>query len=100
MDFGAFRLSVGFRSRFNPRTDGACLCLAVSDSECWVVGNACSLTFSSGSVERPNLDLLLLEEGRFENGQWIPGRRMNGDESMNPAMEAPSVWHVKFFTYD
>ena len=100
MDFGAFRLSVGFRSRFNPRADGACLCLAVSDSECWVVGNACSLTFSSGSVERPNLDLLLLEEGRFENGQWIPGRRLNGDESMNPAMEAPSVWHVKFFTYD
>lgn len=100
MDFGAFRLRVGFQSPLNPRTDGVCLCLAVSDTECWVVGNACSLTFASGCADRPNLDLLLAEEGCFENGRWIPGRRLNGDETANLSLSKPSVLHVKFFTYE
>jgi len=99
MDFGAFRLSVGFQSPVNPRADGVCLCLAVSDTECWIVGNACSLTFSSGCAARPNLDLLLAEEGRFENGAWHPGRRLNGDETAQLKLDAPAVLHLRFFTY-
>ena len=99
MDFGAFRLSVTFQSRMNPRADGVCLCLAVSETECWVVGNACSLTFTSGNADQPNLDLLLLEEGHFIDGSWIPGRRLNGDEGAHVSMNTPSVLHVKFFTY-
>jgi len=99
MSFDAFRLSVGFQSPVNPRTDGVCLCLAVGDNECWVVGNACSLTFRSGNAEQPNLDLLLVEEGRFENGAWFPGRRLNGDETANLSLSKPTVLHVKFFTY-
>ena len=99
MDFGAFTVTVGFQSQLNPRADGVCLCLAVSDSECWLVGNACDIRFSSGNAAKPNLDLLLLEEGSFENGQWVPGRRLNGDESARLSMEKPSVWHVRFFTY-
>ena len=100
MEFDAFRLSVSFQSPLNPRTDGVCLCLAVSDNECWVVGNACSLTFSSGRAERPNLDLLLVEDGRFENGTWIPGRRLNGDETANLSLSKPTVLHIEFFTYE
>lgn len=99
MSFDAFRLSVGFQSPVNPRTDGVCLCLAVGDNECWVVGNACSLTFRSGNAEQPNLDLLLVEEGRFENGAWFPGRRLNGDETANLSLSKPTVLHVEFFTY-
>jgi hypothetical protein len=100
MDFGAFRLSVSFQSPVNPRADGVCLCLAVSDTECWIVGNACSLTFSSGCAARPNLDLLLAEEGRFENGAWHPGRRLNGDETAQLKLDAPAVLHLRFFTYE
>lgn len=99
MDFGAFRLSVGFQSPIQPRGDGVCLCLAMSERECWVVGNACSLTFTSGSPAQPNLDLLLVEEGRFAQGTWIPGRRLNGDETANLSLGKPEVLHVQFFTY-
>lgn len=99
MDFGAFTVTVGFQSQINPRGDGVCLCLAVSDHECWIVGNACDIRLNSGNKEQPNLDLLLLEEGRFENSRWIPGRRLNGDESARLSMDKPSVWHLKFFTY-
>ena len=100
MSFGAFRLSVRFQSPMNPRNDGVCLCLKISDSECWVVGSACSLTFSSAEPEKPNLDLLQVEEGRFEAGAWIPGRRLNGDETASLSLEKPAVLHIKFFTYE
>ncbi len=99
MDFGSFRLSVGFQSPINPRADGVCLCLAVGENECWVVGSARSLTFTSASAEKPNLDYLLVEEGRFEHGQWRPQRRLNGDETASLSLSAPTVLHVKFFTY-
>ena len=100
MSFGGFRLSVRFQSPMNPRNDGACLCLKISDSECWVVGSACGLTFTSADPAKPNLDLLQVEEGRFENGAWISGRRLNGDETASLSLEGPAVLHIKFFTYD
>ena len=100
MSFGGFRLSVRFQSPMNPRNDGACLCLKISDSECWVVGSACGLTFTSADPARPNLDLLRVEEGRFEDGAWIPGRRLNGDETASLSLEKPAVLHVRFFTYE
>lgn len=100
MDFGAFRVTAAFKGPMNPRGDGALLCLKASDTECWLVGNACTVAFSSGDAGRPNLDLLLVEEGTFQNGVWQPGRRLNGDETANMAMDKPSVWHVRFFTYE
>ena len=100
MSFGGFRLSVRFQSPMNPRNDGACLCLKISDTECWVVGSACGLTFTSADPAKPNLDLLQVEEGRFEAGAWIPGRRLNGDETASLSLEGPAVLHIKFFTYD
>ena len=100
MDFGSFRLSAAFQSPMNPRNDGVCLCLATGEDECWILGSACSVTLSSGRADAPNLDLLLLEEGRFEKGRWIPGRRLNGDESAHLSLEGPGVLHAKFFTYE
>jgi len=99
MDFGSFRVQVTFQSPMNPRSDGACLCLKLSDTECWLVGNACSVSLSSGREDMPDLDLLCVEEGVFKNGAWQPGRRLNGDETSYMAMDKPSVWHLRFFTY-
>ncbi len=99
MNFGSFRLSVGFQSRLNPRSDGVCLCLKVSETECWVVGNACSLSFASADPEKPYLDLLRVEEGYFENSVWMPGRRLNGDETARLSLSKPTVLRVQFFTY-
>ena len=81
MDFEGFRLTVSFQGPTNPRADGACLCLAVSSTECYVLGNACGLSFESLVHDQPNLDFLQVEEGVFDNGKWIPGRRLNGDET-------------------
>ena len=100
MDFGSFCVNVSFKSPMNPRSDGACLCLKVSDNECWIVGNACGISLNSTQPDAPNLDLLEVTEGHFENGRWVSERRLNGDETAQMSMSTPSVWHIRFFTYE
>ncbi len=99
MDFEGFRLTVSFQGPTNPRADGACLCLAVSSTECYVLGNACGLSFESLVHDQPNLDFLQVEEGVFDNGKWIPGRRLNGDETAHLQLDRPGALHVTFFSY-
>ena len=100
MDFEGFRLTVSFQGPTNPRADGACLCLAVSPTECYVLGSACGLAFESRVQDQPNLDFLRVEEGVFDNGKWIPGRRLNGDETAHLRLDHPGALHVTFFTYE
>ena len=99
MDFEGFRLHVSFQGPTNPRADGACLCLAMSSTECYILGNACGLSLESLVPDQPNLDYLKVEEGVFDKGQWIPGRRLNGDETAQLKLEHPGALHVTFFTY-
>ena len=99
MDFGNFSVSVTFQSPLNPRKDGACLCLKVSEEECWLVGNACGISMRSNLEDQPHLDLLSVEEYEVRDGALVPLRRLNGDETASMAMNQPSVWHMKFFTY-
>jgi beta-galactosidase GanA len=44
------------------------------------VGKGFRVTFSSNSGTGPQLGIGAVEEGRFEDGKWIAGRRLNGDE--------------------
>lgn len=45
------------------------------------------------------MDLLLLEEGQFEDGVWKAGRRFNGDEATSLRYEEPALLKVKLFAY-
>ena len=99
MDFGSFRMQVSFQGPTNPRADGVCLCLQISEEECWLLGNACGLSLVSAESGKPNLDYLLVEEGSFENGIWKPGRRLNGDETARLSMDRPTTLHIRFFRY-
>lgn len=99
MDFDGFRVSASFRSPMSSANNGACLCLQVDQNECYIMGKDCGITFQSLTEGKPDLDFLLVEEGTFADGQWIPGRRLNGDETARLNLEGPGALHVKFFTY-
>ena len=100
MSFDTFQVSVSFGSRMNPRNDGACLCLRTGENECFLLGNACGISFQSLLPEKPNLDYLLVEEGRFEDGEWKPGRRLNGDETASLTLSRPSILKIRFMIYE
>jgi hypothetical protein len=45
------------------------------------VGSGMSVTFSPDSPGPKFAAIGAIDEGHFEAGKWIPGRRLNGDES-------------------
>ncbi|HXB95852.1 MAG TPA: DUF5597 domain-containing protein, partial [Puia sp.] len=60
-----------------PLTGG--IIIALSDSEFYVGGTGLVMTFQPKDPGR-RAGILKVEEGRFIDGQWRPGRQLNGDQ--------------------
>ena len=65
----------------------------------YILIHAAAFGYFSTDSDRPNADVLALEEGHFENGIWIPGRRLNGDEVVNTMYQEPTLLKLKLFAY-
>jgi beta-galactosidase GanA len=57
------------------------LVIAVGPDEFIFAGTAMSVTFEAATPDYPTVGLLSVEEGRYVNGQWLAGRRLNGDQT-------------------
>ena len=100
MVFGDLALTAMFKSQMQPRTDGFCLCVMTGADSCYIFANACSLNLGSANPEKHNFDLIKVEEGEFDgDGVWMPGRRLNGDETAHFALDVPTILKVEFFVY-
>ncbi|MDP4261454.1 MAG: DUF5597 domain-containing protein [Bacteroidota bacterium] len=80
-----------------------CIIISVAPGEFYVAGTGIVITFASVIVNR-KAGFISVDEGQFDNGKWIPGRRMNGDQDHQgrhvriPCNEY-SIQHVKLYTY-
>lgn len=99
-DLGIYRINAVFESPLSERRDGACLVLKESEDTFYVVVHAAMLQFLSNDPARQSLDILELEEGEFVNGQWVRGRRLNGDEAVLTSYMEPTLLRVRLFAYD
>jgi Domain of unknown function (DUF5597) len=52
-------------------------------------------TFEPESPRASHIAISSRDEGRYENGTWIPGRRLNGDELFLPALPSSKISMVK-----
>lgn len=57
------------------------LIINTAPDEFLFVGTGMSVAFSADSPGPKIAGIGIIDEGRFEGGKWIPGRRLNGDES-------------------
>lgn len=73
--------------------------MSAGEDEFFLLLSGCKIKFESVDSQKPNVDLLLLEEGKFEKGIFNPGRRLNGDEAGVILQEDITVLHVKTFAY-
>ena len=79
------------------------LIIAVAPDEFYVAGTGFVMTFTP-KANNKKAGFISVDEGRFENGVWKPGRRMNGDQDHQgrhvriPANDH-SIQHVKLYTY-
>ncbi|MDO7845579.1 DUF5597 domain-containing protein [Hymenobacter sp. M29] len=84
-------------------TPGGGLVVAVAPDEFYVVGTGLVLTAEPTAAGK-RAGYLSVDEGVFEGGKWVPGRRMNGDQDhQGRHVRVPgdeySIQHVKLYTY-
>jgi len=93
--------SAGAKDSIWPLAGG--LIIAIAPGEFYVAGTGFVMTFTPKSNNK-KAGFISVDEGRFENGVWKPGRRMNGDQDHQgrhvriPANDH-SIQHVKLYTY-
>jgi beta-galactosidase GanA len=57
------------------------LVIATGADEYTFAGTGITVTFESEKREAPLVGILSVDEGKFVDGQWQPGRRLNGDQT-------------------
>lgn len=81
VDLDGYRLLAGTTT---PLQEGAIpgggLVLALGEGEFVAVGRSLSIELAR-DADRVNVEFLWLETGTFKGGQWVAGRRLNGDET-------------------
>jgi hypothetical protein len=81
-ELGGYWLRVRFNRPIETgKAPAAGLIIASEDDEYIVAGAGFTLSFAPKPGEEANVEILTLDEGKFEKGRWIPSRRLNGDES-------------------
>jgi len=83
VQLGDYALTVSFRNPFGPagRTeDHGGLIIALALDEFLVAGTGLTVTFAPRGPGADQAGILSVQEGRYENGHWIRGRWLNGDE--------------------
>jgi hypothetical protein len=119
--FGSYMLNVTF-DRQAPQTAGATqnpgvvqtpsapgvlsggLVIATGDGEYVFAGTGLTIAFEANSPGDPLVGLLSVDEGKYVNGQFVPGRRLNGDQThQGRHVRLPpgrfGIQHVKLYRY-
>lgn len=114
MQLGNYTLEARFSGRsFAPPTGTpeapaadrvAALFISVGPDDYVIVGRSMNIYITSATDETQSVGLGKVEEGHYVDGRWIPGRRLNGDETPEwKALRFPvdcySVQRVKSYRY-
>jgi hypothetical protein len=96
VSFGGYRLEIGFPGRRPPgqvapaqlqpgpqaqESKAFGLVVNTAPDEFLVVGSGLQVAFRPDSAGPGVAAIGTVDEGRYAKGQWIPGRRLNGDET-------------------
>jgi beta-galactosidase GanA len=57
------------------------LAIALGPDEFIFAGSGLVATFEADTPGDTNVGILLVQEGKYTNGQWVPGRWLNGDQT-------------------
>ena len=99
---GNYKIRVRYtqkRDEENNVAESGGLILQVADDEFFVCGFGIQVSFAPIDKEPGmRVEILAHEEGEFNNGVWVPGRRLNGDE-LGVNLAGPSIRRVKLHKY-
>lgn len=80
------------------------LVIQTAADEFIIAGTGIVITFTTGDNVNPRVGILQADEGEYINGQWVTGRRMNGDQThQGRHIRIPTgewgIQHVKLYQY-
>lgn len=83
------------------RQAGGCLIISTSPGEYIIAGRNMSVSFGMADAESgKSVSYLSLEDGTFVNGNWITGRRLNGDESrVTFPADRSKIYKLSLYSY-
>lgn len=81
--FKNYDLQIAYNPRESGKPLGAGIIIELDDNQFLAIGTMCRLTFMPKQDENTQVDILELDEGIIENGQWKTTRVLNGDEKMS-----------------
>jgi beta-galactosidase GanA len=77
---GDYSFTVSYGSSANPQTAGyGAIVIQTGPEDYLIAGQGVTVTFAPVNGDSAGIDKAW--EGRFENGTWIPGRLLNGDQT-------------------
>lgn len=79
--------------------------IQTATDEFWVAGSGIVITFSDKRSVKKSIGILEAEEGSFENGKWVPVRRLNGDQThqgrhIRIPVDEWGIQKVKLYEYE
>lgn len=101
----ATAIAVPGRAQSQVSESGYGLIINTAPDEFLVAGSGFTLRFAADSPGPQTARIASIDEGRFMNGKWVPGRRLNGDENGGgTAMffrgSRPSIQVIKLYRHD
>ena len=91
-----------------PPLRGFALFISVGPDEYWVAGSGIVASVEPNTPGPPRASLATVEEGTFQNGRWVVGRHLAGDDtgqggearaSLRLPANRVSILHVKLYRY-
>ena len=98
LNMGEYHLRVTFPRIAEPqRYPGALMVIREAEGSFILVGFSVQLEFFSKKGRQ--IEWISLDEGSFETGRWVPGRRLNGDELRLDMGEEVTVWRLSLESF-
>ncbi len=100
LQFQQYNLAISYSPRMKEKPLAAGMVFELADDKFLVAGMMSSLSFRPKDGENVQVDFLKLEEGEIVNGEWKPGRILNGDEKMSLQLgDMASCYLVELYKY-
>lgn len=100
LKFREYNLQVAYSPKLEAKPYAAGVVYELAANKFLIVGMMSTLKFMPKSGEDVKIDYIKLEEGELKNGQWQPGRILNGDEKMTLKLgDLASCYMVELFKY-
>lgn len=105
VEMAGYDLEIGFNVPGKSGGMSYGIVIAMANDDFLVAGSGLGIHFAARTPGPKNTGILSIDDGRFVNGKWVPGRRMNGDESAGgwrlrlPA-GAPGTQRIRLYRFE